>query len=98
MIREVKEELSLDVLEYQLLGVYSGPEHHHTYPNGDETSCIDIVYVCHNFSGTIKIQEDEVQKVGWFNKNNLPKCLAPTAKKWLNEYFIKLGNKEFIVG
>ena len=95
MKREVKEELNLDVLEYKLLGIYSGPEHHHIYPNGDETSCIDIVYVCHKYSGTIKIQESEVQKVEWFNKNNLPSNLALSAKKWLKEYFTRLENNEF---
>ncbi len=36
MIREVKEEIGLVVLEFKLLNIYSGPNHHNIYPNGDE--------------------------------------------------------------
>ena len=63
MIREIQEEIGLKVLEYKLLNIYSGPEHHNIYPNGDEVSCIDIVYYCHKFEGEIALQEDEVKNI-----------------------------------
>lgn len=87
MIREVKEEIGLTILEYKLLNIYSGPEYHNVYPNGDEVSCIDIVYYSHNYKGEIIIQEDEVLEVKWFNKKNLPKNISERTKKWLCEYF-----------
>ena len=63
MIREIQEEIGLKVLEYKLLNIYFGPEHHNIYPNGDEVSCIDIVYYCHKFEGEIALQEDEVKNI-----------------------------------
>ena len=87
MIREIKEEIGLTVLEYELLNIYSGPEHHNTYPNGDDVSCIDIVYYCHKFEGEIELQEDEVLSVQWFHRDDLPGNIGENTKKWLNDYF-----------
>ena len=87
MKREIKEELGIDVLEYKLLGIYSGPEHRNIYPNGDEVSCIDIVYYCHKYAGEIKLQEDEVLQVKWFNKESLPENVHRFSKIWLKDYF-----------
>ena len=87
MIREVKEEIGLTILEYTLLNIYSGPEYHNVYPNGDEVSCIDIVYYSHNYKGEIILQEGEVLEVKWFNKENLPENISKRTKIWLSEYF-----------
>ena len=61
--REIKEELNLELNDLELLGVYSGKKYHHIYPNKDQVSCIDIVYVCHNFEGEIKFEDREVNQV-----------------------------------
>ena len=87
MIREIKEELGLTVLEYKLLNIYSGPSQHHIYPNGDEVSCIDIVYYCHKFQGEIVLQNEEVLQVQWFNKNNLPLNIHHNTKQPIADYF-----------
>jgi len=94
MIREIKEEIGLDVLDYKLLNIYSGPEYHNIYPNGDEVSCIDIVYYCHKFEGEIVLQEDEVLDVKWFTKHNLPNNIGRKAQEWLNEYFDMLEDNK----
>ena len=41
--REVREECGLEVGALRLLGVFSGKELNHVYPNGDEVCGIDIV-------------------------------------------------------
>lgn len=87
MIREIKEELGLTVLEYHLLNIYSGPNQHHKYPNGDEVSCIDIVYYCHKFEGEIKLQSAEVLQIKWFNKDNLPDNIHHNSKQSIIDYF-----------
>ena len=74
--REVREELNIVPEEVALLGIYSGREYHHVYPNGDEVSPVDIVHFCHKYRGEIKLQEDEVSEVGWFNKGNLPNLVT----------------------
>ena len=68
MIREIQEEIGLKVLKYKLLNIYSSPVHHNIYPNGDEVSCIDIVYYCYKFEDEIALQEDGVKNIQWFNK------------------------------
>ena len=93
MIREIQEEIGLTVLEYELLNIYSGPEHHNIYPNGDEVSCIDIVYYCHKFEGEIQLQEDEVLNVQWFHRDDLPGNIGQNVRKWLNDYFNMLDAK-----
>ena len=44
--RELFEETGLVANELSLFGVFSGKETHYIYPNGDEVSNIDIVFIC----------------------------------------------------
>ena len=44
--RELFEETGLIAERLELFGVFSGKETHYIYPNGDEVSNVDIVYVC----------------------------------------------------
>ena len=46
--RELYEETGLIAEELDLFGIFSGEEMDYTYPNGDQVSCIDIVYICKN--------------------------------------------------
>lgn len=87
--REVKEELNIELDELTLLGVYSGKKYHHIYPNGDEVSCIDIVYVCHKYHGEICFRDGEVSGVKWFSKDNLPANLSENPKEAIKDYFKK---------
>lgn len=90
--RELKEELNIEPESLELLGIYSGPDFHHTYPNGDETSCIDIVYVCHSFRGNISFDDGEVTLAKWFNSQNLPKNLSDNPKQPIKDYYKKYFN------
>lgn len=87
--REVKEELNLELDELEFLGVYSGKKYHHIYPNKDEVSCIDIVYVCHKFHGILNHTDGEVKKAQWFNYKNLPANLSDNPKDSIVDYFKK---------
>ena len=87
--REVKEELNLEVEDLELLGVYSGKSYHHIYPNGDETSCIDIVYVCHKFHGEFNYLDGEVSQTKWFNQDTIPSNLSDNPKEAIRDYFKK---------
>lgn len=92
--REVKEELNLEIDELELLGVYSGEKYHHVYPNGDEISAIDIVYVCHKYHGTMNHIDGEVTQAKWFNKDNIPSNLSNNPKDAIKDYFAKYFNIE----
>ena len=84
--REAREELGLELEELTLFGIYSGPDYHHTYPNGDETSCIDIVYACHRTRGALRLQPEEVAEVRWFTRDTLPPNLCPNHRQPILDY------------
>lgn len=78
--RELREETGLESESLELLGVYSGPELHFCYPNGDEVSVIDHVYRCRHWHGTLRAQEEEVSTLRWFCWDELPENLMPSAR------------------
>lgn len=92
--REVKEELNLELDEIRLLGIYSGPSYHHVYPNGDETSCIDIVYVCGKYHGDIRLQPEEVAAVQWFGRDSLPGNLNANNRAAIMDYYASFYAQE----
>lgn len=70
--REMLEETGLVAGELTLFGIYSGPEMDHVYPNGDQVSIIGMYFTCEDFSGTVKLQAEEVTELKWFPLDQLP--------------------------
>lgn len=79
--RELFEETGLVAEELELFGVWSGPELHYVYPNGDEVSNIDIVFLCKSYSGELKRQEAEVDDLRFFAADGIPENLSPPIRK-----------------
>lgn len=75
--REFYEETGLSARELRLYGVFSGPQTHYVYPNGDEVSCVDLVYVCRDYTGTLRPQPGEVEALAYFPPDALPEPLSP---------------------
>ncbi|MGN0976818.1 MAG: NUDIX hydrolase, partial [Faecousia sp.] len=75
--RELFEETGLLAESLQLFGVFSGKELHYTYPNGDEVSNVDIVFLCKAWSGEVKLQATEVSELRFFPADALPENLSP---------------------
>ena len=93
--RELFEETGLIAEELELFGVWSGPELHYVYPNGDEVSNIDIVFLCRAFSGVLKRQEEEVDALRFFAADEIPENLSPPIvkplMKWVERKHNELG-------
>ena len=70
-----------------LIAVTIFEKYHHIYPNKDETSRIDIVYVCEKYHGNMKLQEEEVSKIEWFNKENVPENISINHQDPIKDYF-----------
>ena len=64
--RELFEETGLIANKLSLFGVFSGKDTHYIYPNGDEVSNIDIVYICKDYSGELRCQAGEVNDLKFF--------------------------------
>jgi len=84
--RELLEETGLTANSLELFGVFSGPDMHYVYPNGDEISNVDIVYVCEDFSGEPTADGREISKLQWFDINDIPSNISPPAKKALSKF------------
>ena len=74
--RETFEETNLEIDEMSLFGVFSGPELHYKYPNGDEVYNVTIVYLSQDWHGDIKLN-DEHSEWKWFAANEIPADVSP---------------------
>ena len=84
--RELLEETGLIAEELELFGVFSGPDYHYVYPNGDEVSNVDIVFLCRRYSGQLKCQPGEVEELRFFHADALPENLSPPIAKPLLQW------------
>ena len=84
--RELFEETGLIANKLSLFGVFSGKDTHYIYPNGDEVSNIDIVYICKDYSGELRCQKGEVNDLVFFEKDNIPDNLFKPIEKVLRAY------------
>jgi 8-oxo-dGTP pyrophosphatase MutT (NUDIX family) len=84
--RELFEETGLIANKLSLFGVFSGKDTHYIYPNGDEVSNIDIVYICKDYRGELRCQKGEVNDLVFFEKDNIPGNLFKPIEKVLKSY------------
>ena len=64
--RELYEEMGLTAEELEFFFVNSGPEAHYIYPNGDEVSNFEIVYLCTHWQGEPKALDGEMAELRFF--------------------------------
>ncbi len=84
--RELQEETGLIAEELELFGVFSGKDCHYVYPNGDEVSNVDIVYVCRKYSGTLRCQVGEVEDLCFYALDEIPPNISPPIRKPLEKW------------
>lgn len=65
--RELYEEMGLTAEDIEFFCVNSGPEAHYVYPNGDEVSNVEIVYICRKWSGEPKSLDKEMLELRFFS-------------------------------
>ena len=90
--RELFEETGLIAHKLTLFDVFSGKDTHYIYPNGDEVSNVDIVYICNDYSGELRCQAGEVDQLRFFEIDQIPNNISKPIEKALLEY-IKLKQK-----
>ena len=79
--REVLEETGLTCGKLEFLMDVSGQESFYRYPNGDQVYIAGIVYLCRDFTGQMKVQEEEVAEQRFFPIDRLPENLVPGSLK-----------------
>lgn len=64
IIREVREETGLKILDLEVIGISSSPHHERVvYPNGDQIQYFTIEFYSNNWEGVIKVEDES--EVRW---------------------------------
>ncbi|MFE7194434.1 NUDIX domain-containing protein [Kitasatospora sp. NPDC057541] len=69
-VRECLEESGVIAAPERLVAVTVSPEI--TYPNGDMTRYLELVFHCRPTGGEVRLDEDETLAVGWYALDALP--------------------------
>ena len=72
LVREAKEELNAEVAVRELLGVFTGPESFHIYPDGNQVQIVSVLFRADLLSHDLKPDGDETLALGWFDVERLP--------------------------
>lgn len=90
--RELLEEMGLTADEITLFCVSSGPETHYVYPNGDEVSNIEIVYLCTGYRGQPRCADGEMLELRYFRPEELsPDMISPPIRPVMERYLRARG-------
>jgi len=81
--RETREEVGLELGELTFLGVGSGPEYAHTYPNGDQVISVCVVYAARYTGAPIVPDPAEVLEAAFFAPDALPAGHRPSVDRYL---------------
>jgi len=65
LLREVREELGVDVEIAEIVGAYGGAALESVYPNGDHVGYVTIAYRCSLTSSSFSLEDDEVLDTRW---------------------------------
>lgn len=71
-VRELREEAGITAENLELVDVLSGEDYYFEYPNGDKMCCVIVLFKVLNYSGEIKISDDESKELKFFSLNVLP--------------------------
>ncbi|GAA4384904.1 NUDIX domain-containing protein [Tsukamurella soli] len=75
ILREITEETGVTARIVDLVSIESDPPV--TYPNGDVSQYLSILFLCRYVSGEAHVADDESTDVGWFDPNDLPDGMPP---------------------
>lgn len=70
--RELREETRLVAQSFEMIGVKSGPELYHRYPNGDEIHNVTVFFRAIGVRGEAVVDGLEGSALGFFDLRSLP--------------------------
>ena len=82
-LRELREETGLHVTEPELLGVFSGPDTLHIYPDGNTVAWVTVLYLCRDVRG-VPVAADDACGAGWFRLEALPSARSAVTERYFH--------------
>lgn len=71
-VRELKEERGIEAKNLELVDVLSGKEYYFEYPNGDKMCTVIVLFKVLNYTGNIRVSDNESKDLQFFSTDNLP--------------------------
>lgn len=71
-VRELKEEAGINADKLELVAVLSGDEYYFEYPNGDKMCTVIVLFKVLNYTGEIKVSDNESKQLKFFSLDALP--------------------------
>ena len=71
-IRELREEAGITAENLELVDVLSRKDYYFEYPNRDKMCTVIILFKVLNYSGEIKVSDNESKELRFFSLNSLP--------------------------
>lgn len=71
-VRELKEEAGISADELKLVTILSGKEYYFEYPNGDKMCTVIALFKVLNYTGDIRVADNEIKQLKFFSLDNLP--------------------------
>ncbi len=71
-VRELKEEAGISTDKLELVSVLSGDEYYFEYPNGDKMCTVIVLFKVLNYTGEIKVSDNESKQLKFFSLDELP--------------------------
>ena len=65
-VRELKEEAGISADELELVTILSGKEYYFEYPNGDKMCTVIVLFKVLNYTGDIKVADNESKQLRFF--------------------------------
>jgi len=84
--REVWEEVGLRLGALEFVGVFSGPDMFHVYPNGDQAHPVSVVYSAPHPGGELRLDPAEAQQARFFALNALPRPIRASTFKCIERW------------
>lgn len=95
VVREVREEIGLEVEPVELIGVYSAPEFTFAYPNGDRVQPVLVFFECRVIGGDLRPDQEEILDARYFGPDDVLPPMRPCCVAKARDAFAYRGRAFF---
>ncbi|WP_430788294.1 NUDIX hydrolase [Virgibacillus flavescens] len=88
--RELLEETGLIANSLFFFKQLSGKDFYYKYPHGDESYNVISAFVCRDYQGDLRVDNEEVQALQFFSLDKLPENMSPPDLKVIQAYMEEL--------
>ena len=84
--REMFEETGLHAPQLEFFKTFSGKDFYYKYPHGDEVYNVVTAYICRDYEGVLKRDENEVEELKFFKLTEIPSNISPPDLPIIKEF------------